>query len=102
MAQFDVFKNPRGGIYPLLLDIQADIMNSIATRIVVPLAIAKRYGARPVSRLNPKATIGGVEYVLVFQELASVPKAALGPRVDSLAVRRAELVAAIDLLLTGT
>lgn len=102
MAQFDVFKNPRGGRYPLLLDIQADLISSMATRIVVPLAVAKRFGAKPVSRLNPKATIGGVEYVLVFQELASVPKTSLGPLVDSLAGRRAELIAAIDLLITGT
>jgi hypothetical protein len=39
--------------------------------------------------------------VLVFQELAAIPASALGERVASLADHRDELVAAIDLLVTG-
>ncbi|HYU15126.1 MAG TPA: CcdB family protein [Candidatus Acidoferrum sp.] len=35
------------------------------------------------------------------QELAAVPKTALGETVGSLASRRTELIAALDLLLTG-
>ncbi len=49
----------------------------------------------------PTATLRGVDYVLVFQELAAVPASALAEPVASLAARRAELVAAIDLLFTG-
>ena len=101
MAQFDVYRNARRGPFPLLLDVQADLLDRIATRVVVPLMTTKRYGARPISRLNPTATIGGVEYVLVFQELAAIPAAVLRTRVDSLAPRRTELVAALDLLFAG-
>lgn len=101
MAQFDLHKNPRGGAYPLLLDVQAELLAGLATRVVVPLMTVKRYGARPITRLNPIATIHGVEHVLLFQELAAVPPAALGERVGSLAERRADLVAALDLLFTG-
>lgn len=39
MAQFDVFRNPRGGLLPLLLDIQADVLAQLETRVVVPLAM---------------------------------------------------------------
>jgi toxin CcdB len=100
MAQFDVYRNPRGGAYPLLLDVQADIVASLATRVVVPLT--RRKGVpRPISRINPLATIEGVDYVLVFPELAAVPASALGPRIASLSGRRAELIAAIDWLVTG-
>jgi toxin CcdB len=102
MAQFDVVKNPRGGTYPLLLDIQADALDRLATRVVVPLAVLRRYGARPITRLNPVAKLKGTDYVLVFQELAAIPATALGEVVGSLAGRRIELLAALDLLVTGS
>ena len=101
MAQFDLFKNVRRGAYPLLLDVQADVLARLATRVVVPLMTEKRYGARPITRLNPIAVIDGVRHVLVFQELAAVPPEALGARAGSLADRRVDLVAALDLLFTG-
>lgn len=101
MAQFDLFRNPRAGAYPLLLDVQADLLARLSTRIVVPLMTAKRYGAKPITRLNPTVTVRGVEHVLVFQELAAIPASALGDKVGSLADRRADLVTALDLLFTG-
>lgn len=101
MAQFDLYRNPRRGAYPLLLEVQADELTALATRVVVPLMTLKRYGARPITRLNPTARIDGTEYVLVFQELAAIPRAALGDSVGTLRSRRADLVAAVDLLFTG-
>ena len=101
MAQFDLFRNPRRGAYPLLLDVQADLLARLATRVVVPLVTLKRYGAKPITRLNPVIDVAGVPYVLVFQELAAVPPAALGGHVGSLASNRAQLVAALNLLFTG-
>jgi toxin CcdB len=99
--QFDVYKNPRGGLFPLLLDIQADLVASLATRVVVPMAPKKKWGARPITGLNPLATLGGVEYILVFQELAAIQRTALGALVGSLADRRADVIRALDLLVTG-
>jgi toxin CcdB len=101
MAQFDVFKNPRGGAYPLLLDIQSDVLSRLENHVVVPLVARKKYGHKPIARLNPVATIGGVEYLLIFQDLASMPVSALGERVASLAGRRVDLVAAIDPSFNG-
>lgn len=100
MPQFDVYKNPRPGAFPLLLDVQADIVATLATRVVVPMS-KRRRSDRPISRLNPTATIAGVDYILHVQELAAIPASALGARVTSLAPRRADLVAALDWLLTG-
>jgi toxin CcdB len=101
MAQFDVHENPRKRDFPLLLDVQADLLSRLETRVVVPLVRLERYPATPITRLNPTARVGGVEYVLLFQELAAVPRDALGPRVTSLTGRRAELLAALDLLFSG-
>ena len=100
MAQFDVHKNPKKGDYPLLLDVQSEVLGRLDTRVVVPLMSEKKYG-KPITRLNPVAELNGVRYVLVFQELAAVPPQALGAKVGSLASRRGELVAAVDLLFTG-
>lgn len=101
MAQFDLHKNPRPGDYPLLLDVQADLLARLAPRAVVPMIPLRRYGAKPISRLNPTAKVSGTEYVLLFQELAAIPANALGAIVGSLASRRADIVAALDLLFTG-
>ena len=101
MAQYDVFKNPRGGVYPLVLDMQADVLGKLERRVVVPLVARKKYSGKPIARLNPLVTIGGIEYVLVFQDMAAIPTIALGERVVSMAGRRADLVAALDLLFTG-
>lgn len=101
MAQFDLHRNPKGGAYPWLLDLQADVLERLVTRLVVPLTSVKRYGARPITRLNPVVRVKDTDYVLVFQELAAIPRSALGEVVTSLASRRSELVAAVDLLVTG-
>ena len=101
MAQFDLHRNPRGGAYPYLLDVQADLLSRLATRVVVPLMAAKKYAARPITRLNPVVKVKGSDFVLVFQELAAIPSSVLGEPVGSLAARRVELVAAVDLLFTG-
>jgi toxin CcdB len=102
MAQFDVYRNPRGGNYALLLDVQSELLSRLATRIVVPMMAVKRYGAKPITRLNPTARIAGSEYVLVVQELAAIPASELRDRAASLHARRAEIIAALDLLLTGS
>lgn len=96
MAQFDLYKNPRRGEYPLLLDVQSDTLARIDTRVVVPLTTAKNYDT-PISRLNPVVAVGRVRYVLVFQELAAVPTGAWGETIGSLVELRADVVAAIDL-----
>src|SRR5689334_13601796 len=93
MAQFDVFRNPRGGTYPLLLDVQSDVLARLERRVVVPLVARKKYGAKPIAKLNPVVAIGGTEYVALFQDLAAVPLSALAERVDSLTDRRADVIA---------
>ena len=101
MAQFDVFRNARSKTYPFLLDVQAPLLSELATRVVVPLTPAARLRRKPLTRLNPIVPILGVDHVALFQELAAIPEKALRDPVASLAVRRGELVAALDLLFTG-
>jgi toxin CcdB len=102
MAQFDVHTDRKAKLYPLLLDVQADLLSHLDSRVVVPLAPRRKYGATPLRRLNPVLKIAGVEYVAVFQELAAIPVSELGELRGSLVMHRAELIAALDLLFTGS
>jgi hypothetical protein len=101
MAQFDVLRTKSGGIYPLVVDIQADVHAKLVTRIVVPMTMRSRY-AQPVTRLTPTVTVRDGEYVVLFPQMAAVPNASLGEVVSSLSAQRAVLIAALDLLITGS
>ena len=102
MAQFDVLRNRRGGDYPLLVDVQADLHARLATRIVVPLAPRSRDAGPAFSRLMPVVRVRGDEYVAECPLMGSVPTTSLGEVVGSLAARRAELIGALDLLVAGS
>jgi toxin CcdB len=101
MPQFDVLRTRGTAIYPLVVDIHADIHGRLATRIVVPMVTRARYRL-PATRLTPRVKVRDDEYVLLFPLMAAVPNASLGECVGSLAAQRATLIAALDLLITGS
>ena len=103
MAQFDVYENlnelTRKDI-PFLLDLQADLLNDLATRIVAPL---KRASAihKPIAHLHPAFHLLGKTLYLSAPELAGVPTSRLGKRVGSLKAHRPTIIATLDFLFTG-
>jgi toxin CcdB len=104
MAQFDVYRNANPatrGRVPFLLDVQADLLRSLATRIVVPLCEPDVLGGRRAERLNPQFDVGGRKVVMLTPELAGVPRKSLGERVASLAEERGAIIAALDIVFTG-
>lgn len=98
MARFAVYAEPEGDGY--LLDVQADALEHLNTRMVVPLLPAQR-APRPASTLNPVFRIGAVDYVMATQYMAAVPARILKHSPFGLAQRRDEIIAAVDLLLRG-
>jgi toxin CcdB len=102
MAQFDVRKDRKGKVYPLLLDVQADLLDHLATRVVVPLALKRTYPVKPLRIVNPIVVVRNVEYIAVFQELAAISARELGDLVGTLSSQRATLVAALDFVFTGS
>jgi len=103
MAQFDVYRNPNpetAALIPYLLDVQADLLGRLATRVVAPLVLASELG-KPAKYLNPCFDIEGVAVVMSTPELAGVPVRAMGACVLSLAHRRQDIIAALDMLFTG-
>jgi toxin CcdB len=98
MARFDVYPNPNGTGY--LLDVQANLLDALNTRIVVPL-IPIEAAPRPAERLNPTFEIGGDRVVMVTQFLAAIPRTVLRLPVTSLAAHDATITSAIDMALVG-
>ena len=104
MAQFDVYRNANPATrarIPFLLDVQAELLDSLATRIVVPLCKPEVVASKPAERLNPQFEIEGRKVIMLTPELAGVPRKALGELVGNLAAERGEIIAALDFAFTG-
>ncbi|WP_282755968.1 CcdB family protein [Desulfuromonas thiophila] len=99
MAQFDIYTHQGAGI-EYLLDLQDDLLEHLSTRVVAPLALPETVGA-PMKIVNPRISVGGVQYLLLTHLLAAIPAASLGQQVGSAKAQRDEIVGAIDFLFTG-
>jgi toxin CcdB len=103
MAQFDVYENTNPETkktIPYLLDIQADLLDNLATRVVVPLINASAMG-KAAQHLNPQFKIKRTALIMSTAELAGVSVNILGVKVCSLKDQRVEIIAALDFLFTG-
>lgn len=89
-----------GGRPGYVVDVQADLLNGLKTRIAVPL-IPEGEASKPISGLNPVFQIDGQPHVMLTQALASVPSAELRHAVLSLAPHHDAVMRALDLLLVG-
>jgi toxin CcdB len=104
MAQFDVYRNANPASrarVPYLLDVQTDLLDTLATRVVVPLCRPEVLRGKLAERLNPVFEIEGRKMVLLTPELAGVARKALGEKIANLANRRDSIIAALDLVITG-
>ncbi|AXN01866.1 MULTISPECIES: CcdB family protein [Acetobacter] len=100
MARFDVYRLARRGEARFVVDVQADLLDELGTRIVVPL-LAQKVAPKPAKRLNPVFTIDDQSFVMMTQFMAAVPERDLKKGVTSLSLYQDEITQAIDLLLTG-
>lgn len=102
MSQFDVYRNPNPSTseqIPYLLDLQTDLLEITRTRVVVPLEICRKFST--AERLMPKFAIEGITVVMSTPELAGIGLAGLDEPIMSLAHKRQEIMAALDLLFSG-
>ena len=101
MARFDAYPRPDGAP-GLLLDVQADLMSHLATRVVVPLLPVGHPDTPPPARgLNPVLEYDGERYVMMTEWLAAIPRGHLRRPVASFDARWDDLVRAIYILFTG-
>lgn len=101
MARFDVFRFASSSA-PLVVDVQADLLSDLATRVVIPLSPARLAGKEAVARLKPVMDINGERFVLMTTDLAALPLKRLGPYVENVESRyRKEITDALDFLFLG-
>lgn len=98
MARYDLYAHPGGEGF--VLDVQADVLAGLNTRLVVPLLPASQ-APLPAKRLNPVFQLGAVPHVMVTQFLSAVPLSVLGPVLGNLALHDVEVMAALDMVLIG-
>ncbi|MBO6724178.1 MAG: CcdB family protein [Rhizobiaceae bacterium] len=96
MARYDLY--PDGEDY--LLDVQADTLEGLNTRVVVPVRVPAR-APKPARRLNPTFQLNGSVFLMVTQFMAAVPEHELGQPHDNLGRHHDEIVAALDMLFHG-
>jgi toxin CcdB len=104
MSQFAVYRNRSSrskGAYPLLLDVQTQLLEELDTRVVIPLSRAATLLEFPLGYLTPAVRFDGRAYALMTPQLASIARADLGPRVGDVAEQQRAITAAVDFLLRG-
>lgn len=98
MARFDVYKNPDGE--GCLLDVQADLLGHLNSRVVVPL-LPLAIAPKPAKILNPCFEIAGKSLMMATQFMAAVPTNILRTPLANLQAERDAIVAAVDFLMQG-
>lgn len=104
MAQFTVHRNTNPateGTVPYLLNVQSDLIEDLGTRVVVPLYPASAMKGEILRTLTPVFEVDGAQYVMMTPQLAGIPRKSLGATFADLSGKRDQIIAALDLLITG-
>jgi toxin CcdB len=102
--QFDVFENPSPrmrDVYPFVVDVQSDLLSSLPTRMVVPLAVTTLAAKDLPRRLCPVIVVNTQSFMLVAFEAAPLDKRLLRTEITSVRARSHEIIAAMDSVLSG-
>ena len=100
MAQFDVYKNENeltNQKVPYLLDVQNDILDSINTRVVIPLVKDKN----DFKGLTKEFVIKNQKVYLTTSQMGAVKKNELKTKITTLINQKEEIKNSIDFLIYG-
>ena len=106
MAQYDVYRNSGRDAknFPYIVDVQYALLSDCGTRVVIPLLAvqtAKNRKMDLVEKINPVIMFGDTEVILAAHLLTAISTKDLKEKVGSIAWMRTEIIAAIDIVLTG-
>lgn len=101
MARFDVYRFANNAA-PLVVDVQSDFLESLGSRVVIPLVPSSAAEKEAAQRLKPIIEIDGRKYVLMTTDMAALPVRRLGDFVINIeAAYRKEITDALDFLFLG-
>lgn len=87
--------------YPFVVDVQSNLLSSLATRMVVPLAVTSLAARELPQRLCPVFTVRRKNLMLVPFEAAPLDKRLLKTEVSSVRDRASDIIAAMDAVMSG-
>ena len=103
MAQYDVFANPSSSAaagIPYVVVIQSDLLDALATRLTIPLAVLQFAGKVPTS-LCTVVMVKGQRLHALAHYAAPLPAKQLRRPVANVAAQASALVSAMDAVLSG-
>lgn len=104
MNQYALYKNENKiskKTYPYFVDVQSGLLDSLNSRVVIPLSLSKKMNDTNAKGLCPIVDIEGKDYVLLTHQMTSVPISLLKKEYGTLENCRYEILGAIDILITG-
>ena len=103
MSQFAVYANADAASkkrIPYLLDVQSDLIETVGSRVVVPLITAERAGG-VIERLMPRLSVDDQPLVMDTTQIMGIPVHMLGKQMANLSHERRAIIDAIDMLTHG-
>ena len=76
MPQFSLYKNQdksSSRAYPYFVDVQSELLSNFYSRVVIPLTPLELLNAKPPTHLCPVIHIEEGDFVILTQQLTSVP-----------------------------
>lgn len=104
MAHLDVYPNrdPRTSTSrPYAVDVQNNLLASMPSTVLVPLARMESVEQLPILRLNPSIVLGDEKLVMLTQDIAAVLRRTLSAPVGNVSAQRDDILAALDFLFSG-
>ncbi|MDN2482637.1 CcdB family protein [Vibrio agarivorans] len=103
-SQFSLYQNNNKSsatAYPYFVDVQCEILDTLNTRLVIPLTPVEMLEKKAPTHLCPVIHIDEGDFVILTHQIASVPTKILRDPVNDLSTFRNEIITAIDFLITG-
>jgi len=103
MAQYDVFPNPSSSAadgIPYVVVIQSDLLDALATRLTMPLAVSDATTKVPTA-LCPVINVKGKRLHALAHYTAPLPAKLLRRPIDNVVAQSNVLVSAVDAVLSG-
>ena len=101
MARFDVYRFSSKAA-PLVVDVQSEVLDGLASRVVIPLVPTEQSLREALPRLKPRITVNNKDYILMTTDLSALPRSRLGPWVGNIdTTHHDDITDALDFLFFG-
>jgi toxin CcdB len=102
--QFDIYVNTdkdTNKTYPYFMDVQSDLLDTLNSRVVIPLTPVENSSKDYPKTLCPRVKVRNKNFALLAHQITSVPLSLLKGKAASAKSTRNEIIAAIDFVVTG-